>query len=697
MILANCRILKPIGVGSSGTVYRGFHIVLNRAVAIKILTLTEANKEVQAERFLSEARSISSIKHEHIVSIYDAGWSEGHCYIVMELSRGKSLAELISSQKDMAPSTFLNIARQCCLGLSAAHEAGIIHRDVKAQNILLASNGRVKVCDFGLAQRIHGHPEFSRYRLISGTPTYMSPEQIRASKVDPRSDLYSLGVTFFEMLTGHPPFSQNTVREVMAAHLNKTPPSLALKRPDIHPAIAELVDQCLEKDPNLRPQSAKDILARLDSIQSRTKRTTRPQTRSRDRSPILFGALIFTCLSLFSVSAHQQRSRALKDHQNATTQLKLAQDDAARARRALSLLQRARDAARRGRDLIPVEELTEAALELNHHSYDSLLSAAHIYERAGALDHARLKLRQALEKQDPAYEALFYLHKLNSQRQTLEDSSHYLEELLREAEQRKESNEFTLFAQAHIELNAGRPSKALEKYQELQKLSPRLPELYLNRGLSYVQLQQSKKALKDFNEALRLRPAFPEAYNNRGLLQLKLGRLALALHDFQRALEINPQFFQALNNRGSAREASGQLGLAEQDYSHALLIEPAFPEAYLNRARCRLSLRRFKEALSDCRKAQELGLNNQSLRLTQGLTLFQLQKYNRALASFEWAHNVSQCQEEKSLLKIEQGRCFEALKQTKRAIDCYESALKQSQKASTSHRAKELLSALQEN
>ncbi|MDF1662472.1 MAG: serine/threonine-protein kinase [Planctomycetota bacterium] len=699
MILANCRILQPLGVGSSGTVYRGFHIVLNRAVAIKILTLTEANKEVQAERFLSEARAVSSIKHEHIVSIYDAGWSEGHCYIVMELVPGQSLSDFITSQETMSLNSFLSIARQCCLGLSAAHDAGVIHRDVKAQNILIDPSLRVKVCDFGLAQRVHGHPEFSRYRLISGTPTYMSPEQIRAQSVDPRSDIYSLGITFFEMLTGHPPFHQKTVREVMSAHLNQSPPILTPQRPDIPSTLAELIDQCLEKDPDLRPQSAKDILARLDSLQSRTKRIILPRkalkTGSSEFSSYVVGALIFLTLSIFAMSAHSERKQAKLEQQKALIQLKKAKQDAAKARRILSLLHRARHAVRRGYPSIQIEEFTETALTLSRNSYESLLVAANIYERAGLYEKSRLKLRQALEKRPPAYEALFYLHKLDSKSFPHQSQSPQLQQILGQSKQRNEINELTLFAQAAQEQRDGLRRAAIKTYSRLEKLSPRLPELFLNRGLLRVQFGDLNSALKDFNKAIAINEDFAEAYNNRGNLQLKLGKTALALQDFHRALSLEPQYYQALNNRGAAQELSGRYGLAEQDYNHALVIKPTFADAYLNRAGCRIRLCNFKGALEDCQKSQDLGLYNPTLAHTRGVAYQKLRQHKIALNAFHEALAGTTAKETQASILFDQALSLEALKDEAAAIEGYKKALTLTQNPALQSRAGDRLKNLQ--
>lgn len=541
MILANCRILQPLGIGSSGTVYRGFHIVLNRAVAIKILTLTESNKEVQAQRFLSEARSVSSIKHEHIVSIYDAGWSEGHCYIVMELVPGQSLTDFIQSQEAMSLSHFFSIARQCCLGLSAAHDAGIIHRDVKAQNILLDPSHRVKVCDFGLAQRIHGHPEFSRYRLVSGTPTYMSPEQIRAQNVDPRSDVYSLGITFFEMLTGSPPFHHKTVREVMAAHLNQQAPSLALERPDIPSILAELIGQCLEKDPQRRPQNIMEILTRLDAIQSHTKRIILPRGRlkreSRARGPSLLAAILCLTLSIFAMNAHQNERDAKKARGKALAQLKSAREEANQSRRVLSLLHRAQDSARRGQAPVQIEEFTETALEISHNSYETLLLAANIYESAGFPERSRFKLRQALDKRPPAYEALFYLHALDSKNGSPGAATPYLEQILIEAKQRNEVNEFILFAKARREQRGAHWAAAIKTYSDLERLSPRLPELYLNRARCRIHLENFKGALKDCQRSQQLGLYNPTLEHTRGLAYQKLKQHKKAINAFQEALK----------------------------------------------------------------------------------------------------------------------------------------------------------------
>ena len=275
------EILAPLGAGGMGEVYRARDPRLGRDVAIKVLPadlLLDANR---LSRFEQEARAASALNHPNILTVHDIGVHEGRPYLVTELLDGSTLRALL--ERDGLPiDRASDYARQLASGLAAAHERGIIHRDVKPENIFVSEDGRVKILDFGLAKLLPSglaEPEAETMPAahtlpgtIVGTIGYMSPEQVEGKRVDPRTDLFSLGAVLFEMVTGKRAFEGNSLAAV-AAVLHKDPPSASSLRPGVPEPLAELIRHCLVKDPARRIQSAREVLSRLES---RTIAPTRP-------------------------------------------------------------------------------------------------------------------------------------------------------------------------------------------------------------------------------------------------------------------------------------------------------------------------------------------------------------------------------------------------------------------------------------
>src|SRR5438270_7014137 len=235
---------------------------LGRRVAIKILNDRHANDEQFVERFRREAKNAAALSHPNIVSIYDRGEAEGTYYIAMEYLDGRSLKELIV-QRGPAPVTVaVEYARQILSALRFAHRHGIVHRDIKPHNALVDAEGRVKVTDFGIARA--GASQMTEAGSIVGTAQYLSPEQARGTDVDQRSDLYSLGIVLYELLTGVLPFNGDTPVEIAMKHLSTIPEAPSAKRPEVPRDLDLIVTRALAKDPDDRYQSAEEMDADLE-------------------------------------------------------------------------------------------------------------------------------------------------------------------------------------------------------------------------------------------------------------------------------------------------------------------------------------------------------------------------------------------------------------------------------------------------
>jgi eukaryotic-like serine/threonine-protein kinase len=258
------RIQRKLGAGGMADVYLAEDQELGRRVAIKILNGRHANDDQFIERFRREAKNAAALNHPNIVSIYDRGEAEDTYYIAMEFLDGRTLKELIVGRGAAPINVAIEYARQILSALRFAHRHGIVHRDIKPHNVLVDGEGRVKVTDFGIARA--GTSQMTETGSIVGTAQYLSPEQARGGEVDPRSDLYSLGIVLYELLTGKTPFEGETPVEIAMKHLSNAPKPPSALRPEIPPELDMVVLRALAKNPDDRYQSVDEMDADLDRV-----------------------------------------------------------------------------------------------------------------------------------------------------------------------------------------------------------------------------------------------------------------------------------------------------------------------------------------------------------------------------------------------------------------------------------------------
>ncbi len=258
------RITRKLGAGGMADVYLAEDQELGRRVAIKILNDRHANDDQFIERFRREAKNAAALNHPNIVSIYDRGNAENTYYIAMEFLDGRTLKELIVGRGAAPVNVAIEYTRQILSALRFAHRHGIVHRDIKPHNVLVDGEGRVKVTDFGIARA--GTSQMTETGSIVGTAQYLSPEQARGGEVDQRSDLYSLGVVLYELLTGKTPFDGDTPVEIAMKHLSNAPKPPSKLRPDIPPELDMIVLRALAKNPDDRYQSADEMEADLERV-----------------------------------------------------------------------------------------------------------------------------------------------------------------------------------------------------------------------------------------------------------------------------------------------------------------------------------------------------------------------------------------------------------------------------------------------
>lgn len=262
------EILREVGRGGMGIVFLARDLKLERLVAIKTLPPTLATDAVIRERFLREARTAAALAHPNIVPIHRADDLEGAVFFVMGYVDGPSMAQLVRDGGPLSPRTALSLFYDVAEALGYAHAAGVVHRDVKAENILVdQGSGRAMVTDFGIARVAEAAP-LTATGTVLGTVHYMSPEQVAGDQVDRRSDIYSLGVAAFFALSGRFPFESPTASAVLVSHVTKEPPSLRQVAPSVPRPLADLIDRCLAKDPAGRIQSCEELVMELRRVES---------------------------------------------------------------------------------------------------------------------------------------------------------------------------------------------------------------------------------------------------------------------------------------------------------------------------------------------------------------------------------------------------------------------------------------------
>jgi eukaryotic-like serine/threonine-protein kinase len=237
---------------------------LGRRVAVKVLGTHVADDDEFRRRFVREARLAARLSHPNVVHVYDAGEDDGRPFIVMELVRGETVADLLVQRGKLPPRDAASLARQAALGLAHAHEAGLVHRDVKPQNLLVRDDGVVKIADFGIARAAES-TRLTQFGTVLGTAAYLAPEQALGEQAGPEADIYALGAVLYELLTGRPPHAFASLAELAEHHRDGAIVPVRDLEPAVPPPLEALVMRCLAREPRFRPRSAGEVAAALAS------------------------------------------------------------------------------------------------------------------------------------------------------------------------------------------------------------------------------------------------------------------------------------------------------------------------------------------------------------------------------------------------------------------------------------------------
>ena len=284
------QLTRVVGSGGMATIYAAIDLRLDRQVAVKIMHSHLAQDEQFVSRFIREAKAAASLSHPNIVAVLDQGWNQGGSpcvFIVMELIEGATLRDYLIEQGSLSPERALSIITPVASALAAAHKLGIVHRDIKPENILVSKEGRIKIADFGLARgALLGNTMTAESSVILGSVSYLSPEQVQRGVADARSDIYSLGIVLFEILTGQKPYQGEDPVQVAIKHVNERVPAPSILKPGLSVEIDQLVLSATDIDPDKRPRDAVVMLEKLRELSEKLDPRKRQLSLELDLPPL---------------------------------------------------------------------------------------------------------------------------------------------------------------------------------------------------------------------------------------------------------------------------------------------------------------------------------------------------------------------------------------------------------------------------
>jgi serine/threonine protein kinase/Flp pilus assembly protein TadD len=632
-LLGPYEILALIGAGGMGEVYRARDPRLDRQVAVKVLSERWGNDQRSLSRFEREAKAVAALSHPHILTIYDVGSRSGMTYVVTELLDGETVrARLARGPLEWRKAVEICIA--VAEGLDAAHGKGVVHRDVKPENIFLTSDGRVKILDFGLAsyqpaaaagQTLETQTEVG---LLMGTPGYMSPEQVRGEPVNAASDIFSLGCVLYELLTGRRAFVGPTVAASMAAILSQDPPIFTDAIGNAPTALERLVRHCLEKDCRLRFHSAHDLVFAMRNLE-------RPQESAQAGSDSI-AVLPFT-------NAGGADSEYLSD--GITESLINIFSSFPRLR----VVPRSVAFRYKGVDVDP----RATGYELNVR----LLLTGRVLQRG-----ERLSVQAELV--DTREQKQIWGERFN---RTFSDIFEVEDEIARKisdqlrtkltGEDRKRlgrrytenTTAYQLYLKGSYQLSKRTPEslqRAIAYFQAATGEDPQYGLAYAGLAdgqmiLSWYGLHRPAEAIeRSKNAALRaveMDGELAEGYAALGFARVCGAEWAAAIRDFERAIQLNPGCWQAydwyalcLSFLGRCEEAVSTIGKAQQ-------LEPLSLVIYHHSAWVHLQARRYNEALAQCRKAFEIAPDYSLCHFWAGLAYSQMSMHEDAIRSLQRA------------------------------------------------------------
>jgi tetratricopeptide (TPR) repeat protein/tRNA A-37 threonylcarbamoyl transferase component Bud32 len=657
------EILERLGQGATAIVYRARDRELHRLVALKVLREATGFSEIARQRFRRESQAAASLAHPGVITVYDAGETEGRLYLVMELVNGRSLSDILT-KKELNLEARLRLLEKAARGVAAAHEKGIVHRDLKPGNIMVDTAGEPKVGDFGLAHLVDSSQELTRAGAALGTPLYMSPEQAegRVADITPRTDVYALGAILYEMVTGAVPHSAETMMELYGKIVKGDVAPPRRLRPDVSRDLETVMLKALEKDPRRRYAHAgefADDLARFLGGQAVLARPVPPIWRAARRilrNRALVGMTAAGAILLGAALGWISRTQADLEQYHAAYQsgmdlwTRAARVDPATlvelSNNAHAYFQKAAEAlpARpepwlmMGRCRLLAGDGAKAIAAWNEALRRDPRFGPALFERGKYYAGSYAGLRTPPPARAGGGRVLFGAPEPESpeQRERRLQGEAALREAagaggLGAAEQaylkgilaygKGTYPESAVSLESYAAANpwdaralallgnagyyAGDFAKAEASLSQALRLDPH-PQVFRARAYVRYSLRKYSEALDDIDACLRAEPENAEMICDRGLLLQALNRLEDAEKDYSRALDRRPKMARALNNRGTVRAARRDFEKAAGDFEQAIFENPLSSEAYNNLGNVLVAKGKLDRAIQEFTTAIEI-------------------------------------------------------------------------------------------
>jgi eukaryotic-like serine/threonine-protein kinase len=704
-ILGRYEIRSLLGLGGMGEVYLAQDTALRRSVAIKLLPEEFTANEERLHRFEREAYAASSLNHPNILTIHEVGQQEGHHFIATEYIEGESLRQHMGRAR-MELREVLDVAQQVASALAAAHQAGIVHRDIKPGNIMLRRDGYVKLLDFGLAKLAEDSIRAGREGtdrgaattpmtepgIVMGTPKYMSPEQARGIELDARTDIWSLGVVLYEMVSGRLPFDGPTMSDVIALILHKEPPTLLRFAPNVPPELERIVTKALNKDKEERYQVVKDLALDLKSLkqhlefEAELERTERPEDREARRAAtsenihpsaaeyITSGIkrhrraallILATVVAVTVAVAYLAYSRYFVGSGNASISsiavlpfantsgdpnMEYLSDGLSESLiNALSQLPQLKVIARssafkyKGKEIDPQEVATALGVQA--------LVTGRVVQRGGSLQ-VSAEMVDARNKTQMWGE--HYSRKATDIQAVQEEIARTISEKLR------------------LRLT-GAQEQQLAKHATT---NPEAYQLYLN-GIFYHRkggFENGRKSLDYFNQAVALDPNFALAWAGVANAYIYLAVNSVldpkeaypkAKVAAQKALELDETLAETHSGMGAIKRNEWDWAGAEREFKRAIELNPNLADAHLGYSVYLTNMGRHTEALAEIKRAQELDPLRITLSGQEGEALYFARRYDEAIQQLQ---NVIKMEPDNSFAHAVLGYTYAAKEMYSQAI-----------------------------
>jgi len=643
--ISHYKILQKLGEGGMGVVYRAEDTKLHRLVALKFLSPEMTRDETAKNRFIEEARSVSSLDHPNIAVVHEVDeTSDGRAFICMAYYDGQTIKQKIE-KGPLSIDESVQIAYQIADGLQRAHEAGVVHRDIKPANIIITERNQAKIVDFGIA-RLADETKYRSPSETAGTAAYMSPEQAQGAPADHRSDLFSLGIVLYEMITGRRPFQGEHEAAVLYSVVNTEPPKPSLARREVPPALDKVILRLLEKNPDRRYQSAAEVQNDLGLVLGlEPQRVLTAPSRWNRMLRIVIPALGLAMIIAVVPAARDYiamniRSIFIPPHKTVVILpfLNLTEDSLSRDLSiglTSTMTSKLSQIERFGHRLaiVPASSVRESRIRTTEDARDKF-AATHVVSGEVQLIDQRIRVTmnlvdaRRLTQISSDVEDYSLLDLAAIQDQASERLAGILDidlvEPLRSAfvgAGTKNSDAFRFYAQgrsylarheqvANINMAIGLFERALKSDSAYGLAYAGLGEAYWRKYRRTKDTQWTEPATRACTRALELVPDLPETHVTLGLIYQGTGQYDRALEENLRALGLNEDHVDALIGMGNAYESLGQTIEADSAYRRAIAVAPGYWDAYNNYGYFLLFQGRVGSAIAQFRTVTELAPDN---------------------------------------------------------------------------------------